>query len=133
MDLNRAQLIGNITKNPELKQTASGTKVATLTVVTNYKYKDSSWQQQERAEYHNIVLWSKTAEIAAQYLSKWSKVYVEGRLQTRSWEDSQGQKKYITEIHWDQLIMLNDKKSSNTQQSNVSNDEENIDINNLPF
>ncbi|PIV90812.1 single-stranded DNA-binding protein [Candidatus Gracilibacteria bacterium CG17_big_fil_post_rev_8_21_14_2_50_48_13] len=106
MDLNRAQLIGNLTQDPELKQTSTGQNVVSFSVATNRTYTDSSGQKVSQAEFHNIVAWGKLAEIIAQYCKKGKKVYVEGRLQTRSWEDQQGVKHYKTEINAENLIML---------------------------
>lgn len=105
--LNRVQLIGNLGKDPEVKYTPQGTPFAKLTIATNYRYKDKNEQWQDQTEWHNVVLWQRLAEIAGEYLKKGSKVYVEGRLQTRSWEDKQsGQKKYMTEIVANDLILL---------------------------
>lgn len=106
MDLNRAQLIGNLTQDPELKQTSTGQNVVSFGVATNRTYTDNSGQKVSQAEFHNIVAWGKLAEIISQYCKKGRKVYVEGRLQTRSWEDQQGVKHYKTEINAENLIML---------------------------
>lgn len=106
MDLNRAQLIGNMTQDPEMKQTSTGQNVVSFSVATNRTYTDASGQKVTQAEFHNIVAWGKLAEIIAQYCKKGKKVYVEGRLQTRSWEDQQGVKHYKTEINAENLIML---------------------------
>ena len=106
MDLNRAQFIGNLTQNPELRQTASGQNVCSFTVATNRTYTDSAGQKQSQAEFHAIVAWGKLAEIIAQYCVKGKRVYVEGRLQTRSWEDPNGVKHYKTEVVAENLIML---------------------------
>ena len=105
--LNKVMLIGNLGKDPEVKYTPQGTPVAKLTVATNERYKDKEGQWQDRTEWHNVVLWSRLAEIAGEYLKKGSKVYVEGRLQTRSWEDKQtNQKKYMTEVVANDLLLL---------------------------
>ncbi len=105
--LNRVQLIGNLGKDPEVKYTPSGTPVAKLTIATNERYKDKSGEWQDRTEWHNVVLWQRLAEIAGEYLKKGGKVYVEGRLQTRSWDDKQtNQKKYMTEVVASDLILL---------------------------
>ena len=109
--LNRAQLIGNVTADPEVRALPSGQKVANFSVATNRRYTDSAGVLQDIPEYHNISLFGKLAEIAEQYLHKWNKVYLEGRIQTRSWEDQSGQKKYKTEIIWEQLIMLTPKNT----------------------
>lgn len=106
MDLNKAQIIGNITQDVELRQTPNGQNVTTLSIATNRNWTDGSWIKQEQAEFHNVVLWGKLAEIAGQYLSKWKKVYIEWRLQTRSWEAQDWTKRYRTEIVWENMIML---------------------------
>ena len=105
--LNKVQLIGNLGKDPEVKYTPSGTAVATITLATNERFKDKDGQWQDRTEWHNVVLWQRLAEIAGEYLKKGGKVYVEGRLQTRSWDDKQtNQKKYMTEVVASDLILL---------------------------
>jgi single-strand DNA-binding protein len=110
--LNRVQLIGNLGKDVDMKFTPQGTAVAKLTIATNESYKDGS-EWKSRTEWHNVVLWARLAEIANEYCKKGSKVYIEGRLQTRSWDDKQsGQKKYMTEIIASDLIMLGGKDDS---------------------
>ena len=109
MSLNRAQLIGNLTRDPEVKQIPGGSQVATFGLATNFVWTDQSGNKQNKAEYHNIVAWRKLAEICGQFLKKGSKVYVEGRIQTREWEAEDGSKRYRTEIVADNMIML-DKK-----------------------
>jgi len=105
--VNKVILIGNLGKDPEVKYTPSGTPVAKLTVATNERYKDKEGQWQDRTEWHNVVLWQRLAEIAGEYLKKGGKVYIEGRLQTRSWDDKQtGQKKYMTEVVGNDLVLL---------------------------
>ena len=105
--LNRVQLIGNLGKDPEVKYTPQGTPVAKITIATNERFKDKGGEWQDRTEWHNVVLWQRLAEIAGEYLKKGSKVYIEGRLQTRSWDDKQsGQKKYMTEVVGSDLILL---------------------------
>jgi single-strand DNA-binding protein len=105
--LNRVTLIGNLGKDPEVKYTPSGTPVAKITLATNERYKDKNGEWQERTEWHNVVLWQRLAEIAGEYLKKGGKVYIEGRLQTRSWDDKQtNQKKYMTEVVANDLILL---------------------------
>lgn len=103
--LNKVQLIGNLGKDPELKYTPSGVAVATFSIATSESWKDQEGNQQEKTEWHNIVAWRKLAEIVGEYLKKGKKVYIEGKIQTRSYEKD-GIKRYITEIVADQLIML---------------------------
>ena len=105
--VNKVILIGNLGKDPEVKYTPSGTAVAKFTLATNERYKDKDGQWQDRTEWHNIVAWQRTAEIAGEYLKKGRSVYVEGRLQTHSWDDkTSGQKKYMTEIVVSDLVLL---------------------------
>jgi single-strand DNA-binding protein len=105
--VNKVILIGNLGKDPEVKYTPQGTPVARLALATNERYKDKSGEWQERTEWHNVVLWQRLAEIAGEYLKKGGRVYVEGRLQTRSWDDKQtNQKRYMTEIVANDLVLL---------------------------
>jgi len=105
--INKVILIGNLGKDPEVKYTPQGTPVAKITLATNERYKDKDGQWQDRTEWHNVVLWQRLAEIAGEYLKKGGKVYIEGRLQTRSWDDKQsGQKKYMTEVVANDLVLL---------------------------
>ena len=105
--VNKVILIGNLGRDPEVRSTPSGQPVASFTVATSRRWRDKNNQKQEQTEWHNIVVWGKQAEIAGQYLTKGKQVYIEGRLQTRSWEDRQsGEKKYRTEIVCDSFQML---------------------------
>lgn len=106
MDLNKAQVIGRLTRDPESRTTPSGQTVTNFSVATNFTWQGADGQKQERVEYHDIVAWRKLAEICAQYLNKGKKVYIEGRLQTRDWEGQDGVKRYKTEIIADNMIML---------------------------
>lgn len=106
MSLNRAMIIGNMTKDPESRTTSTGQTVANFGVATSSVWTDAAGQRQERTEFHNIVAWGKLAEICGQYLAKGRRVYVEGRLQTRDWETQDGQKRRTTEIIADNVIML---------------------------
>ena len=105
--LKKVMLIGNLGRDPEVRSTPSGQAVASFTLATSRRWKDKSGQRQEQTEWHNIVVWGKQAEIAGQYLTKGKQIYVEGRIQTKSWEDRQsGEKKYSTEIICDNFQML---------------------------
>ena len=115
--LNKAQIIGNLTRDPELKTTNSGQSVCNFGVATNRRWKDSSGEMKEDAEFHNVVCWGKLAEIAAQYITKGRKVFIEGRLQTRNWEDEAGIKHYRTEIVANDLIILSPKGESDGEGS----------------
>ncbi len=102
MYLNKAFVIGNLTRDPEMRATAGGTQVTTFSLATNRVWKDQNGVKQESADYHNIVVFGRAAETSAQYLKKGDQAYVEGRMQTRSWEQD-GQKKYRTEIVADRV------------------------------
>ena len=130
MNLNKAMIIGNLTRDPELRTTTNGLSVTSFGVATNFVWTDSNGQRQERAEFHNIVAWRKLAEICSQYLHKGSKVYIEGRLQTRSWDDQTGNKRYMTEIIADNMIMLDSKvtSSNSSQPATPSPKEEQVPI-----
>jgi len=106
MNLNRAMIIGNLTRDPELRTTNNGQTVASFGVATNHVWTDASGQKQEKVEFHNIVAWGKLAEICGQYLAKGRKVYIEGRLQTREWQGQDGAKRNRTEIVAENMIML---------------------------
>lgn len=106
MSLNRAQIIGNLTRDPELRNTTTGQSVTNFSVATSSQWTDVNGQKQERTEYHSVVAWGKLAEICHQYLGKGRKVFVEGRLQTRDWETPDGGKRQRTEIIAENMIML---------------------------
>lgn len=143
MDLNKATLIGRLTRDPETKTIPSGQTVTTFSLATSFNWTDKSGQKQEKTEFHNIVTWGKLAEIAAQYLKKGGQVYLEGRLQTRSWDGDDGKKRYRTEIVGENMIMLGkpgDRPSNsgnsapeNTQQPPAPSDEEEINVEDIPF
>lgn len=98
MYLNKVFLYGNLTRDPELKALPSGTQVASFSIATNRTYKDKDGKKVEQADFHNVVAFGRTAEVIAQYLSKGRPIFVEGRIQTRSWEGKDGSKQYRTEI-----------------------------------
>jgi single-strand DNA-binding protein len=105
--VNKVILIGNLGKDPEIKYTPNGVPVAKFSLATNERYKDKAGEWQDRTEWHNIVAWQRLAEIVGEYVKKGSKIYVEGRLQTSTWEDKQsGEKKYRTEIVAQDLVLL---------------------------
>lgn len=106
-NVNKAILVGNLGRDPELRSTAAGQPVATLSLATNRKWKDRNGTRHEDCQWHSVVCWGRLAEIAGQYLRKGGLVYVEGRLQTRSWEDRKsGETKYRTEVVCEKLQML---------------------------
>lgn len=161
MNLNKAMIIGNLTRDPEVRNTPTGQTVASFGIATNMVWTDQSGQKQERVEYHNIVAWRRLAEICGQYLKKGSKVYIEGRLQTRDWEGQDGVKRYRTEIIAENMIMLDRAGGGNagnfsapqaapqsTEQPSMGNEpvidsevpvgdsnpsEEDIKVENIPF
>jgi len=136
MDLNKVQIIGRITQDIELRQTPNGQSVTTLSIATNRNWTDGQGMKQEQAEFHNVVLWAKLAEIASQYLQKGKKVYIEGRMQTRSWEAQDGSKRYRTEIIGENMIMLdgngNDSGGGNSGGYNQNDSSSKYPANDTP-
>jgi single-strand DNA-binding protein len=112
--INRVTLLGNLGKDPELRYTPQGTPMAKLTLATNERFKDKSGEWQDRAEWHNVVLWNRLAEIARDHLKKGSKVYIDGRLETRSW-DKDGEKRYTTSVVANDIVMLTGKQEEKTE------------------
>jgi len=104
--VNKAIIIGNLGNDPEIRTTPSGTRVATISVATNRRWVSRTGETQEDTQWHRVVAWSKLAEIAEQYLKKGDRVFVEGRIQYRQWEDQNGQKRYSTEIVANDMVML---------------------------
>ena len=105
--VNKVILVGNLGRDPEVRSTPSGQQVASFTMATERRWKDKNGQRQKETEWHNIVVWGKQAEIAGQYLTKGKQIYLEGRLQTRSWDDkNSGEKRYRTEVICDNFQML---------------------------
>lgn len=119
MDINKATIVGRLTRDPEVRTTPTGINVTSFGVATNFVWTDASGQKKQSVEYHNVVAWRKLGEIAAQYLHKGSRVLIEGRLQTRTWDGQDGSKKNRTEIVADNLIML-DSKAAATPMTEVS-------------
>ena len=163
MNLNKVFILGNLTKDPELRQTSGGQAVCSFSIATNRFFTDSMGQKQKQAEFHNIVAWGRQAEIIHQYLKKGSILLVEGRLQTRSWQDQQGTKHWRTEIIADQIQLgprtggggdpfggdrdeqpsypsaprqtpdLRPNKSDTTPIIDLADDGEEIDVKDIPF
>jgi single-strand DNA-binding protein len=104
--VNKAIILGNLGVDPEIRTTSGGQNVANFRIATNRTFTDRSGQRQEQTEWHNIVVWGRLAEIAEQYLKKGDSVYIEGRIQTRSWEDQSGQQRWTTEIVAQEMTML---------------------------
>ena len=134
MNLNKAMIIGNVTRDPELKSTPSGQSVASFSVATNLVWTDKSGTQQKKVEFHNIIAWRKLAEICSKYLKKGAKVYIEGRLQTTDWTGNDGVKRYRTEIVADNMIMLDNKNITNSlgQAYPTDNSKQNEEVIEIP-
>ena len=113
--INKAIVVGRLGSDPEVKTTSGGHNVARLSVATSERWNNSEGQRQERTEWHRVVVWGKMADLCGRYLSKGRQLYVEGRLQTRSWEDQQGVKRYSTEIVARDIQFLGDARSSSEQ------------------
>lgn len=135
--VNKVILIGNLGKDPEIRHLESGAAVASFPLATTESYKNKNGERVDQTEWHNIVLWRGLAEVAEKYLKKGNQIYVEGRIRTRSWEDNEGNKKYMTEIIGNNMTMLGGKKDdsgintqSGSQESTVPEPTEEDD---LPF
>ncbi len=150
MYLNKALIIGNLTRDPELRALPSGIQVANMSVATNRVWKDKNGAKQESVDYHNVVVFGRQAETAAQYLKKGASVLVEGRMQTRSWDAQDGTKKYRTEVVADRIqfgprrdgasasptTQANNAATStpeDTQDTGIDYPEENINVDDIPF
>ena len=148
MDLNRATIIGRLTRDPEVRSIPSGKSVCSITVATGRVWTDQAGQKQKESEFHNVVLWGKLAEIAGQYMRKGARVYMEGRLRTREWTGQDGVKRYRTEIVAENMIMLDGPKTGDSNYAprdmapanNFSSDEavpeiveEEIKVEDIPF
>ncbi|MFL2709059.1 MAG: single-stranded DNA-binding protein [Gammaproteobacteria bacterium] len=119
--LNKVLIIGNLGADPEIKYTQAGSPVANLSVATSERWKDkNTGEQKEQVEWHRVVIFGRLAEIAEQYLKKGSKIFVEGKLQTRDWEDSEGKKRYTTEVVAREMTMLDSKGDSMESSSSSS-------------
>lgn len=131
--LNKAQLIGHLGRDPEVRQSKNGQgAVANLTLATSERWKDKAGEAQERTEWHRVVLFGRTAEVAGEYLSKGALVYIEGRLQTRQWQDDAGQDRYTTEIVADKMKMLGSKNGAAGQGQKAPASKADFD-DDLPF
>ena len=127
MSVNKVILLGRLGQDPELKYTPSGAAVCNFSLATSETWNDkNSGQKQERTEWHSLVLWGKLADLAQSYLKKGSQIYIEGRIQTRDWEDEQGQRHFKTEVVVTTMQFLDSKFSENTTSSGQSTGEENF-------
>lgn len=145
--VNKVILLGNVGKDPEIKHVSSGMAIANFSIATSSRFKDKSDEWQEKAEWHNLVAFQRTAEIVGEYVKKGSKVYVEGRLQTSSWDDKEsGQKRYKTEIVVNDLVLLGGGKRDDSDEqdqrshedrkparSTAPSDDSEIDDSSIPF
>src|ERR1700691_5324127 len=104
--VNKVILVGNLGRDAELRYTPGGAAVATINMATTEVWNDKGGQRQEKTEWHRVILWGKTAESLSEYLTKGKQIYVEGRLQTRQWDDKDGNKRYTTEIRGDRIVLL---------------------------
>ena len=114
--LNKVTLIGNLGQDPELRYTPAGKAVANFSIATSDRWKDKDGQSQERTEWHRIVLWGRQAEIAKDYLRKGRQIYLEGRLQTRNYDDKDGNKRWITEIICERFLMLGRREEGGAEE-----------------
>ena len=148
MYINKAIIYGNLTRDPELKSLPSGSTVVNFSVATNHTWKDKSGQKQDSVEYHNVVAFGRTAETVNQYMKKGSGIYVEGRIQTRSWDGVDGKKNYRTEIIADRVQFGPKKENVSRESSTISTKEDsqempptdtidypetNVNIDDIPF
>jgi len=124
--LNKVTLIGRLGRDPEIRYFESGTAKANFPLATSETYTNKEGQRVENTEWHNIIFWRQLAEIAEKYLKKGALVYIEGKLRTRSWDDQDGNKKYITEIEGNNLIMLDKAPSSDAAASQAQKAETNV-------
>lgn len=145
--MNKIQIIGRLGKDPELKYTATGTPVANFSVATSEKWKDKNGQVNERTEWHRCVVWGKLGELCNQYLAKGRQVYIEGKMQTRDWEDNNGVKRYVTEVVVTNVEFLGSRdqnqgqgqQQNNNNQNNNQNDyqepsnDQNFTADDIPF
>jgi len=125
--VNKVILVGNAGKDPEVKYTPSGTALAKFSIATNERFKDKSGEWQDRTEWHNVLAWERLAEIVGEYVRKGSKIYIEGRLQTSSWEDRQsGEKKYRTEIVARDLVLLGSRDGAEPEIEDSNRERETV-------
>lgn len=117
--VNKVILIGNLGKDPEIQHFESGVKKAAFSLATTEVYKNKEGNNVEQTEWHNIVLWRNLAEVAEKYLKKGAQIYIEGKIRTRSWEDKDNNKRYVTEIIGESMTMLRTKKETSQENSSV--------------
>jgi single-strand DNA-binding protein len=126
--VNKVILVGNVGQDPEVKYTASGVPVAKLSLATNERFKDKNEARQDRTEWHSVLAWQRLAEIVGEYVRKGSKLYIEGKLQTSSWEDKQrGERKYRTEIVARDIVLLGSRDSGEEGRPETPGEESNTE------
>ena len=130
--LNKVMVIGNLGQDPELRYTANGDAVATFSVAANETWTDRSGERRERVEWFSVVAWRNLAEVCAQYLEKGRRVYVEGKLQTRSWEGQDGIKRYKTEVVASQVLFLSNAREYDSGQE-YEGDDDGAEYDDAPF
>lgn len=122
--INKVILVGNVGKNPEVKYTPNGVAMAKFSVATNERFKDKSGEWQDRTEWHNVVAWQRLAEIVGEYVQQGAKLYIEGKLQTSSWEDrNNGEKKYRTEIVARDIVLLGSREMGSKEVRNSAEED----------
>ena len=137
--LNKVMLIGNVGRDPEMRYLQSGEPVTTFSLATNWRRRTADGQYQDETEWHNVVAWRRLAEQCNEYLTKGRKVYIEGRLQTRSWDGPDGQKRFRTEIVADTMLMLDQRPRDggvgmgDDREAPPAHDENVIDLEDTPF
>ena len=122
--LNKVMIIGHLGKDPEMRYTPSGRPVTTFNVATDHSWTTSDGERRTETEWFNVVAWSRLAEICNQYLAKGRQVYIDGRLQSRSWEDNEGKRRTSVEVVANEMIMLGKRQSSDDQSDEVETDED---------
>ena len=135
--LNKVMIIGNVGRDPEMRYTPSGAPVTSFTVACNYRWTSPEGEPREETEWFNIVAWNKLAEQCSQYVTKGRKVYIEGRLRTRSWEGQDGQKRYRTEVIATQMILLDSRQPDGRPRTSSASDEPfaegDVEADEIPF
>ena len=126
--LNKVMLIGHLGKDPEMQHLEGGIALAKFSLATSESYKDKAGNWTDKTEWHNIIMWRGLAETAEKYLKKGSLVYIEGKIQNRSWEDKEGNKRYITEIRADRMNMLDRKPADSSENNSTSTNTESSQI-----
>lgn len=133
MSVNKVILIGRLGKDPEVKKMTNGESVTNVTLATSENWKDKTGIKQEKTEWHNLVFFRRLAEIAGQYLKKGSQIYVEGKIQTRKWQDKEGQDRYMTEVVVNEMQMLGGKPGSPSAQATPQPASQKDDDFDIPF